>query len=65
MRPAVLWLHGGGWKYGTHHTMPGFLWGSIAYSQIVALYQVDVYLVHFIPHSLRYSVLLFLNRQCD
>ena len=23
--PAVLWLHGGGWKFGTHHTMPSFL----------------------------------------
>lgn len=23
--PCVLWLHGGGWKHGTHHTMPSFL----------------------------------------
>jgi len=24
-RPVVIWLHGGGWKAGTHHTMPAFL----------------------------------------
>ncbi|CAE8742669.1 unnamed protein product [Polarella glacialis] len=23
--PVVVWLHGGGWKFGTHHTMPAFL----------------------------------------
>lgn len=23
--PVVLWLHGGGWKFGTHHIMPRFL----------------------------------------
>jgi len=22
---VVVWLHGGGWKFGTHHTMPSFL----------------------------------------
>eukprot|EP00928_Gymnodinium_smaydae_P088898 TRINITY_DN72935_c0_g1_i1.p1 TRINITY_DN72935_c0_g1~~TRINITY_DN72935_c0_g1_i1.p1 ORF type:complete len:370 (+),score=91.11 TRINITY_DN72935_c0_g1_i1:76-1185(+) len=23
--PVIMWLHGGGWKFGTHHTMPSFL----------------------------------------
>lgn len=25
LQPVVLWLHGGAWRFGTHHTMPPFL----------------------------------------
>jgi acetyl esterase/lipase len=25
VHPVVLWLHGGGWRHGTHHVMPEFM----------------------------------------
>ena len=34
--PVILWLHGGGWRAGSHHPMPAFLRGATAAGLAIA-----------------------------